>query len=346
MGAMMTMVIDGCNNKYAGYGAHQADPNFKVYVPATAGVDVRWQAAVMRYLQYKYHTVHPPVDFFGFHSYPQAHKKGVGLTTNEAIGNYVVNPSNQGYLQDKVFAIHMMNGYWHGFCPLTFSEEGADKQFARTLTANGQFDTSLTGIVQYGSFTPERSLALYQVSCLMLDAFVPVKEAMIYAYPDFDAPNAQNIYHTFSASGWRYFYFHPITFVLDSIHTSEGWYYYQGIAQSLWGYKCIQTLDSTSDGLFRLKFRNISNPTQVCYVVWNDNTNNSTINTSIPIGATIGTVLKKQGQFNSFSLTSSTVIPSGGVLTLNGINSQHTLIFATETLFRGFPLSQPIFFGH
>lgn len=325
------MVKDGCNGQYAGYGAHQADPNFKVYVPATAGIDYRWQAAVLRYLQYYYHTAHPNV-IFGFHAYPQAHKKGIGLTTNESIGNYVVNPSALGYLQDKVFAIHTMNGYWHGLCPITFSEEGADKQFARTTTANGQFDTSLAGIIQVGSFTPEKSLALYQVSCLLNNAIVPVTEANIYAYPDFDVPNPQNIYHTFSESGWKYFYLHPITFQIDSVHTSEAWYYYQGIANALWGWHCVQVLDSNSNGLFRYKFRNIADPTQVCYVVWNDNPNNGSINTSINVGVTIGSVFKKQGQFTSFSLTSTTVVPSGGVLTLNGINSQHTLVFATEIL--------------
>lgn len=329
MGAMLTMVIDGCNGLYTGYGAKQADPNFKVYSPATATIDLHYQVAVMRYLQYFYHTAHPPIDYFGFHSYPQNAKNGIALNTNQSIGGFIISPSAKGYFQDKVFAIKSMNGYWHGTCPITFSEEGADKSFDRTVTANGQFDTTLAGIQQYTTFNQSQSLAIYQVSCLMLDACTQTAEADIYAYPDFDAPNAQFLYHTFSGSGWIWFYFHPFTFVLDSVKYFDAWYYYQGIAKDLWGYKCVQILDSNSNGLWRLKFRNIANPQLVKWVIWNDNPNNSNIATSIPIGGTLGNVLKKQGQFNSFNLTSTIVTPSVGVLNLT-VNSQHTIIEDTE----------------
>lgn len=330
VGVMVAMNIDGANNMFGpGYGIKNADPNFKAYLPATAGIDNHFQIAVLRFLQYFYHTAHPPIDYITYHSYPQATKKGIGLTTNESIGQYVTTPSNESYFQDKVSAIQMGYGYWHGYIAHSISEEGADKSFDRTTTSSGQFDTTLAGIIQYTSFSQEQSLGLSQVSATFENASTSLSENMVYSYIDFDAPNSAFLYHTFSGSGFRWIYYHPDFSHIDSIKTFGQYNYYLGIMNSMPDFVHVQTLDSNSNGLWRLKFRSRSNPAHVKWVLWNDNASNSNIVTSIPIGATVGTVTKQQGQFNSLSLTSTTVTPSGGVLNVT-VNSQHTIIDDTE----------------
>ncbi len=49
-GCMMLMAIDGWNNRWGkGFGVKNADPDFKIYLPATTGLDVQYQRAVIKF---------------------------------------------------------------------------------------------------------------------------------------------------------------------------------------------------------------------------------------------------------------------------------------------------------
>lgn len=341
---MVGMIIDNWGSTYGPYGAKNADPNFKIILPATVGWDIQGQRSVLRLLQFGYHTTRPPIDLIAFHTYAPAIKSDISLNANALIGDYSTTPSNLGYYQDYKNYIHLIFGMWHGYIPIVSNEYGADKQYARTKTVNGQFDTSLYGCPHYTGYTQPQSLGIMTVSQLLEFSTLPMAQANVFTFKDDLGPAQNFIYPAYSGAGMLFYFLHPITFALDSTRYWDNYYYYKGITQSLFSYHKEKVLDSIAGGLWRIKYRSTTNPFLVCYVVFNDDTAAASVPFTLNVGAVTGTLVKT-GNFNTISLNSSGQSVVNGVISGNA-TAKHQLFFTTELLFRGFTLSQSIFFGH
>lgn len=296
-GCMMLMCIDGWSNRWGStYGAKNADPNYKLYLPATAGFDVQYQRALLKFLQYAYNTTHPPIDYIGFHSYPHRFKKGVGPTTEEMIGNYITFPSDKSYYQDEVNALKAMYREWNGYIPITVNEYGADKSYLRTKTANGQYDTTLYGIVQYDKYSPPQSLGIFSVSAKLMGAATSQAERAQYAFKDDHEPNKSMRYTSYNGSGYVWYYWDK-NWKVDSTIYWDNYYYDQGISRALFYYGKGRIIDSTSGGLFVVKFRHVTDPLKVVYAVWKDS---SSTGKGIPVNLPVGNVQSAQLMQGSF----------------------------------------------
>lgn len=328
-GCMMLMAIDGWKNRWGkGFGVKNADPDFKIYLPATAGLDVQYQRAVLKFLQYAYGTTHPPVDYIAFHSYPGSFKKSTGAFPDEVVGNYITFPSDKGYYQDEIKALHAMYGEWQGFIPCTINEYGADKSFLRTKTPHGQYDTSLYGIVQYDDYSPAQSLGIFLVSAKLMGAATSQAERVQYAFKDDVAPDTSNKYGGYSGSGYLWYYYNK-SYGIDSVKYWDNFYYDQGITRTLFDYGDGTVIDSVSGGLFVIKYRHRHQKNKVVYAVWKDS---SKTGKGIPVRLPVGQVQNVQlmrGSFNSLTPRFSKVTVTNGVIQTKA-TVLHQFFFVTE----------------
>ncbi len=329
-GCLMLMSIDGWKNKWGkGLGAKNADPSFKVYLPGTAGLDVQYQRAVLKFLQYAYNTTHPSIDYIAFHAYPLIMKKGVGPFVEEMVGNYVTFPSDKGYYQDEIDAVRAMYREWQGYIPCTINEYGADKSYLRTRSVNGQYDTSLYGIVRYDHYTPAQSLGIFLVSSKLMGAATSQAERVQYAFKDDEAPRSSSRYTSYSGSGYLWYHYNS-SWKIDSTIYWDNYYYDQGISRALFSYGQGAIIDSASGGLFIIKFRHQTDPRKVVYAVWKDSSNTGK---GIPVKLRVGNVReaqRMQGSFTSLTPTISPAAVSNGIIHTKA-TALHQFFMVTET---------------
>lgn len=330
-GCMMLMAIDGWNNRWGkGYGVKNADPNFKIYVPGTAGIDVQYQRAVIKFLQYAYNTAHPPIDYIGFHAYPGSLKKGVGPFTSELPGSHITFPSDKSYYQDQHKALESIYREWRGYIPITINEYGADKSFLRTKTENGMYDTTLFGVVRYDKYNEAQSLGIFLTSCKLMGAATSEAERVQYAFKDDEAPNKSSRYTNYSGSGYVW-YFYNKDWQLDSTRYWDNFYYDQGISRALFWYGSGQIIDSASGGLFLFKFRHSKDPAKVVYAVWKDS---SSTGKGIPVKIPVGIVADAQkmtGSFKSLQPAYSKATVKNGFIHTTA-TTLHQFFFVTEKI--------------
>jgi hypothetical protein len=329
-GCMMLMATDGWNNRWGkGFGAKNADPDFKVYLPATTGLDVQYQRAVIKFLQYAYNTAHPPIDYVGFHAYPGSLKKGVGPFSSELRGSHITFPSDKGYYQDQHKALEAIYREWRGYVPVTINEYGADKSFLRTKTENGMYDTTLFGIVRYDKYNEAQSLGIFLVSSKLMGAATSESERVQYAFKDDEAPNPSSRYTNYSGSGYLWYYYNK-NWQLDSTKYWENYYYDQGISRELFWYGNGQIIDSAGGGLFVIKFRHSQDPAKVVYAVWKDSSSTGKgIPVNLPVGASsnvqkmVGSFKKLQPAYSKVTVRNSRIQTTATTL--------HQFFFVTET---------------
>lgn len=328
-GCMMLMAIDGWNNRWGkGFGVKNADPGFKIYLPATAGIDVQYQRAVIKFLQYAYNTSHPPIDYVGFHSYPGSLKKGVGPFTSELPGSHITWPSDKGYFQDAIQSLNDIYREWRGYIPVTINEYGADKSFLRTRTENGMYDTTIFGVVQYDSYTPPQSLGIFLISSKLMGAATSEAERVQYAFKDDEAPNPSYRYTNYSGSGYLWYYYNK-TWQIDSVKYWDNYFYDQGISRALFQYGNGQVIDSSSGGLFVIRFTHQSDPRKSVYAVWKDSSSTGSgiqVNISVSKGSS---VQKMTGSFTSLHPIYSKAILKGGRIHTTA-TVLHQFFFVTE----------------